>query len=73
MNSSIIILPTSSSKIILFFLFAVIAVNQIVIIIIPFIALINNLILRVSEVRSGSSNSLIYKEWTYKGSIETLL
>ena len=72
-NSSIIVLPTSSGKTILFFSLMVMAINQTVIVVVPFVALINDLILRASEVRSSSGSGLVCEEWTHEGSITTLL
>jgi superfamily II DNA helicase RecQ len=71
-NSSIIVLPTGSGKTILFFSLAVMAINQTVIVVVPFAALVNDLILRASEVGSGSGSGLACEEWTHEGSITTL-
>jgi superfamily II DNA or RNA helicase len=50
------VLPTGSGKTVLFFSLAAIVVNQTVIVIVPFAALVDDLILRAREIGSGSDS-----------------
>ena len=50
-------LPTSSGKTVLFFSLAAIVVNQTMIVIVPFVALVDDLILQAREIKSRSDSS----------------
>jgi superfamily II DNA helicase RecQ len=75
-STSIIVLPTSSGKTVLFFSLAAMVVNQTVIVVVPFAALVDDLVLRAKEIKSsrgsGSGSGLTCQEWIHKGSIEAL-
>ena len=56
---SIIVLPMSSGKSVLFFSVAAIAVDQTVIVVVLFTALVEDIVAR------GQATGLHYKEWSY--------
>ena len=70
----IIILPTGSGKTVLFFSVAAMAVNQSVIVVVPFAALVDDLITRARTGGSGSGSGgrLTCQEWLGQGSITVL-
>lgn len=74
--TSIIVLPTGSGKTVLFFSLAAMAINQTVIIVVPFAALVDNLVSRANKVGNSSGNGrgsgLTCEEWTHTESIKTL-
>jgi superfamily II DNA helicase RecQ len=61
-KTSIIVLPTSSGKSVLFFSVAAMAVRQTVIVVVPFRALVDDIIVR------GFSHGLDCEEWIHEGS-----
>lgn len=61
-RTSIIVLPTSSGKSVLFFSVAAMAVQQAVIVVVPFVALVDNIVSRAQE------HGLNCEEWKDSGS-----
>ena len=73
-STTIIVLPTGSGKTVLFFSLAAMVINQTVIVVVPFAALVDDLVMRAREIHSssGGGGGLSCQEWMHQGSITTL-